>query len=48
MYRIIGMYRGSKEELDTAETESEAHYLCNEYIMAFSRDWRIWIERGEM
>lgn len=43
-FRIMGRYRGRSEELDTAETDSEAHRLVAEYRMAFGPDWQVWTE----
>ena len=44
MYKIRGMYRGHTEEIDTAETASEADYLAAEYRTAFGSKWSVWIE----
>ena len=48
MYSIIGIYRGgSPEEIDTAETKSDAYYLMHEYQSAFGCDWSINIKRNK-
>ncbi len=44
MWVIYGSYRGKKEEIDTAETESSAWYLVQEYSMAYGPDWTVWCE----
>lgn len=43
----MGEYRGSTEEVDTAETNKEAEYLAREYRISFGEDWRIWIDEDE-
>ena len=44
MIRIRGQYKDNKPEtVDTASSEREAQNLLREYIMAFGRDWKIWI-----
>lgn len=40
----MGRYRGSSEELDTADTLREAKYLRTEYAIAFGACWAVWIE----
>lgn len=45
VFKIMGSYQGKpKEVLDTAESESEANYLKKEYVMAYGKDFSIWIE----
>lgn len=45
MYKIMGRYNGGEpEEIDTAETGSEAAYLLGEYTLAYSNEWELWIE----
>jgi len=46
MYKIIGIYRGQKEEIDTATTKQEADYLVNEYRIAFGDAWIIYKKEG--
>jgi hypothetical protein len=44
-FKIMGSYMGRpKEVLDTAESESEANYLKKEYVMAYGKDFKVWIE----
>lgn len=45
-YRIIGRSQYGIEEIDTAETLSDARYLANEYRIAFGPDWQITIKKG--
>lgn len=45
--KIMGRYQGITEELDTANNESSAEYLINEYRMAFGSEWHIWQEDDE-
>lgn len=40
-YKIIGVYNGKKEVVDTAETEGEAYSLLKEYRMAYGKDWKL-------
>lgn len=45
MYKIMGRYKGGEpEEIDIAETNAEAEYLLNEYVLAFGRGWELWIK----
>lgn len=44
MYRIMGKSRFGTEEIDTADSESEAKTLVAEYLMAFGAGWSIWFE----
>lgn len=44
-YRIMGIYQGRTEEIDTAKSEEDALYLAGEYQIAFGRDWSIWAEK---
>ena len=46
MYSIIGIYHGRKEVIDTAETETEADYLRDEYALAFGPDWTVYVVRS--
>ena len=41
MYKIMGTYRGEREELDSADSLDEANYLLAEYQLAFDGDWSI-------
>lgn len=41
MYKIMGTYRGEREELDSADSLDEANYLLAEYQLAFDGDWLI-------
>ena len=43
MYKIMGRYEGSTEEIDTAATKHEAEYLLGEYALAFGPAWALWI-----
>lgn len=43
-FRIMGEYRGDKEEIDDTDCPKEARYLLREYKIAYGEDWRIWIE----
>ena len=47
MYVIEGKYKGKDwEELDTANTEGEAKYLMDEYMLAFgSSKWSFRVRR---
>jgi len=47
MIRIMGVYRGRTEEIDTADTHKEARILLNEYRMAFGVGWSLWVEPPE-
>ena len=42
MYKIMGKYHGTTEEIDTARDEQEADYLVGEYQMAYGKDWTVW------
>lgn len=44
MYRIMGAYGTTTEEIDEAETLEEANRLVAEYRMAYGEGWAIWIE----
>lgn len=46
-FKIMGEYRGNREEIDEAETKKEAEQLAREYRIAFGEDWRIWIDESE-
>lgn len=41
-YRILGMYSGETEELDTAEDAGTARELVSEYALAFGCAWTVW------
>lgn len=43
-YRIMGRYRGRKEEIDRADSLREADRLLAEYRMAFGAEWELWVE----
>ena len=46
VYIIRGKYLGMPEEdIDTADTLTEARYLKGEYQLAFGTDWYIYIEK---
>ena len=47
MYKIIGVYNGQREEVDTADTRKQAEYLAGEYRLAFGKDWIITIKGKE-
>lgn len=48
-YRIMGMYRGKTEEIDSVEDDKkEANRLRGEYALAFGFDWRVWVSTGEL
>tara|TARA_R100000734_G_C3200340_1_gene19440 strand:+ start:10 stop:156 length:147 start_codon:yes stop_codon:yes gene_type:complete len=44
-YKIIGIYNGEKEEIDTAKNKKEAIYLMNEYKLSFGNNWIIKIKK---
>ena len=44
MFKIVGTYKGEKEDLDIAKTKDEAEYLLKNYKMAFGKDWVIEIK----
>lgn len=44
VYKIMGKYKGSSEELDTAFSKSEAIALAYEYRLAFGQEWVITIK----
>ena len=46
MYKIMGKYDGTTEEIDVADEWSEAIYMVDEYTMAFGSDWEIWVEEA--
>ena len=46
MYEIIGIYHGTKEVIDSAETRSEAKSLLAEYRLAFGPEWALSIRRA--
>lgn len=46
MYTIIGVFNGEREELDTAETKTEAVFLCYEYKAAFGNSWKIYFKHN--
>jgi hypothetical protein len=41
MYKIMGTYRGQREELDSADSLDQANYLLAEYQLAYAGDWII-------
>lgn len=46
VYIIRGSYLGMpKEDIDTADTLTEARYLKGEYKLAFGTDWNLYIEK---
>ena len=47
-YTIYGTYKGRTEEIDSADTLSEARYLRSEYRIAFGEEWGITIEKDEV
>lgn len=42
MYEIIGIYKGQREVLDTADDKTERDYMLQEYSIAFGSDWTIY------
>jgi len=44
---IIGTYRGSTEEIDSAPTMQDAIILMREYKMSFGSEWTINIKRNK-
>lgn len=44
MYKIIGVYQGSKEIVDRFDTLEEAKEMLIEYKMAYGNDWRLYIK----
>jgi hypothetical protein len=43
MFKIIGVYRGEKEELDSFETREEAEAMLVEYKLAYGSSWYLYI-----
>jgi hypothetical protein len=43
MFKIIGVYRGEKEVLDSFETRDEAEAMLTEYRLAYGSSWHIYI-----
>ena len=44
LYRIMGDYKNSCEEVDTTFDRYEAIRLQTKYQFAFGKDWKIWVE----
>ena len=45
-YLVMGRYKGCEaEEVDEADTRSEAEWLAGEYKIAFGRGWDLWVEK---
>lgn len=42
-FRVMGKYRNMTEEIDSADSLSEAEELASEYRQAFGSLWSIWI-----
>ncbi len=42
-YAIMGRSEYGKEEIDTADTLTEANRLAGEYRLAFGAGWSIWV-----
>jgi hypothetical protein len=45
MFKIMGKYQGKTEEIDSAETRSEADYLLGEYRLAYGAGWKLWVKK---
>ena len=45
MYKIMGKYRGSTEQIDETDKEATADFLVSEYRLAFGNGWTIWKEK---
>ena len=43
MYKIMGKYDGTTEEVDTADSEETARYLEREYQLAYGYSWEVWV-----
>jgi hypothetical protein len=41
-YKIVGIYNGKRETIDTAGDLVEAKYLVGEYQLAFGNDWLVY------
>jgi len=47
-FKILGRPSGGTvEEIDTAESATEADYLVLEYMVAFGKGWTIWSVRSK-
>jgi len=46
MYKIIGKYQGTTEEIDSADTREAAETLLVEYRMAFGPNYTLWIKKS--
>lgn len=47
VYKIMGMYQGETEEIDSFSTYDEAERMVSEYRMSFGAGWSIWIKAGQ-
>lgn len=47
-YVIWGRSEYGTEEVDTAETMSDARYMVREYRLAFGSGWVLWIKRRKV
>lgn len=45
MYKIIAISKYGREQVDTADSMSEAEYLAREYQIAFGPSFTIYIKR---
>ena len=46
VWRIMGRYCGSTEEVDEFDTFREARDMVKEYRLAFGAGWSLWVKRG--
>lgn len=44
VYKIMGSYQGSTEEIDEFTTEIEALKMLSEYRMAYGKGWHLYIK----
>jgi len=44
MYKIIALSKYGKEQVDTADTKSEAEFLAREYQIAYGPTFTIYIK----
>jgi hypothetical protein len=47
-FKIVGIYNGKRETIDTAGDLAEAEYLVAEYRLAFGNDWRIYYSQRKI
>lgn len=44
MVKIVGIYQGTREIIDTFDTKEEAEKMLSEYKMAYGTDWYLYVE----